>query len=1322
MNGNKKGKFLAFFLSFVMLFSQVSIFTDFVHASGVELFITGTGIDKDVEITEDDWSKYEIVERVYSGNNSMDFHKIVKAKGYDLFDLIGRDNLKSDKDYSVKFTCSDGFEFTKNISELTNKYTFNDFTEASKTKVGPMIARYTALLADFNKDNFTPPIKWEDRELTEKYLDKDFPKLVFGQTGIDDMNLSQWGKEVVKITIGEDRPSEKVENALGLDSSYKHISHEDAPYNIDAITGATFTIEGPAVEGYRAISLRQIEEDVAGQEQVTYYENVDGKILENTYEGINGKYLIDNYVKATDNAGNVVFKDKGRKTILTVPIDEVGDYLIAYGVNEVPLVYLDTDVGYIDKKHNDNGCFKLVFQQDKNSAKEFSNVAYIYIEEKNAKNIYEHTYSPYDDPKYTDYELIIHGDKMDEQVGLKVSDIEEMKDIQYEEEYSLSNSEYFWYYNKYKGVTLWDLLLEVGIDPNIDEDTSIQFIAADNYNFPPMTIREIKDNSLYGYYEKSAKDIGDGTFDGSGEKPLYSEMPVLVAYGFNGYPYVTRATDDGFNSGIGNDGGPLRVIFGKTSYNDPNGANQVQFLKEIIIGGGESVLSQTEESTGEGASTEQAIDKDSAWTHNQGVYTEYLDTPVLRVTGSQVKEPMTFTLRQIESMTEYALRDIYSGDGVREFEGVVLWDIISKVVGLKDDVDVPSIRVFSGQNYNQILRSSQQVEEGVINSKDQIKKIILAYAVDGYPLVANESDIGYSNNNAYGPLRLIVEESKSMWVKWTDCIVVGTGDYEQPKMDDVKDLDLQEDIDSNEENEIEEKQVDDKIWITYRNDTGKELPAASVRSMEYDKDGNLWVGTNNGGLSMRTPTGKWNTIKEIETENVGTVKVDTCYSIVQRENGELWITLGGPLTPQGILVKNKEGFKLLNTENSSLPASFVQELELDGKGGLWIGTQNGVVYVDKNDKWKTYTQEQDILPYSVDAIEPDGDGGVWIGYYPEVVEDEENTSYLGAYQYMSSDGEVKTYKGFDDTNFNLNWVRSISIDSEGGVWVVRSGNAPGFGQGEVDYILNGERTVYSASDIYPSIKEDDDIRLVLGDKEEDLIYIATTSGGIIKAKRDGETIVKIDASNEFPAKPWNDVYFLDLEDNKLLAGTNGGAAIYTEGKGFDDIDNHWARDEIKKMATMGYINGSNGEFKPNDYITRAEFVSILVKILGLDQSSDKDFFNDVNTPDWFFEDISLAAEEGLVKGFEDGTFRPNKHITRQEIASVLSIFTEELTDEEIESLLSKYNDNVAKWAERAVAAAINMEIITGLENNTIGAELNATKGEAAVMLLRFLKY
>ena len=923
-----------------------------VSAAQPELVITGTGMEEEVIISSGDWSNYSLIERTYSTNNSLGFHKIVKAKGYDLFDLIG-DGLKTDKDYTVKFTCSDGFEFTKTLSELKNAYYFSDFTLGSKEEVMPMVAKYITVMADFPKNIFAPPVTWTDIPITEADQDKDFPKLVFGQTDIDDMNMSKWGKEVVKLTVGDELIK------VTPSSPYKHISHDGEPYNVDAITGATFTIEGPGVEGYRAVSLRQIEEDTGGQSLNKYYEKIDGKVVENLYEGINVKYLIDNYVKAKDNAGNIIFKDKSRQNILTVNISEADNYVVAYGINEVPFVYLDTEEGYIKEKNNDDGCFKLVYEQDKNTAKEFTNVAYIYIEEKDAENIYEHSYAPYNNPKYTDYELIIHGDALGKETRYTVKDIEAMTDLHTVKEYSLSNSEYFWYYNSYKGVPLWDLLLEAGLDPNIDENISVRFIAADNYNFAPMTIKQIKDDSLYGYYEKSALDKGDGAFPGEYVNPVYTELPVLVAYGYNGYPYVARPADQGFNPGLGNDGGPLRIIFGKTGYNDTNGSNQVQFAKEIIIGEGESIATDTQ-GTGEGTSTEQEIDE--SWGHNQGVYKGYLDMPVLRVTGSQVKEPMTFTLRQIEEMTEYAKRDTYTGDGVLEMQGIVLWNLINDVVGLKDDVDAPNIRVFAGQNYNQILRSNEQVVNGVLNSQGQNKKIILAYAAEGYPLVPNESSLGYINNNAYGPLRLIIEESKSMWVKWVDCIVLGTGDYEAPEMKDVK-------------------------------------------------------------------------------------------------------------------------------------------------------------------------TDKDIL--------------------------------------------------------------------------------------------------------------------------------------------------------------------------------------------FADIDNHWAKDSILEMAAMGYAKGSNGLFRPNNNISRAEFVSLLIRVLNIADEDAVSNFADVKPTDWFVKDVLAAAEKGYVKGYEDGTFKPNSPITRQEIGTVIgSLLEEEITN--ADEVLSVFNDEVSQWAKVNVAKTVKAEIIKGLPGNIFGGTQNTTRAEATVMLLRYL--
>src|SRR6056297_3253522 len=233
IRNRKSTKVFTFVLTFTLLISQFVFLPNYAEGTEVELLITGTGLREEVVVTSEDWDDYNMVERTYSANNSLNFHKIIKTKGYDLFELIGEDNLKTDQDYEMLFICSDGFQFTKTVEELKNLYFFSDFIEGSKVSSTPMLAKYSIVLADYPKDSFDPPISWEDQAITEEDLDADFPKLVFGQKDIDDMNLSKWGKEVVKIVVGEELQAEEA----GTDSTYKHISYDGAPYNVDAISG-----------------------------------------------------------------------------------------------------------------------------------------------------------------------------------------------------------------------------------------------------------------------------------------------------------------------------------------------------------------------------------------------------------------------------------------------------------------------------------------------------------------------------------------------------------------------------------------------------------------------------------------------------------------------------------------------------------------------------------------------------------------------------------------------------------------------------------------------------------------------------------------------------------------------------------------------------------------------------------------------------------------------------------------------------------------------------------------------------------------------------
>ncbi|MFY9114700.1 MAG: hypothetical protein WAO23_05615, partial [Dethiobacteria bacterium] len=1097
---------------------------------------------EDVIIYESDWSKYSQIVSYYSSNNSFDFHKIWKVKGYDLFALIGAENLTAGDDCSIFFEASDGVKKFFTVGQLKSLYYSSAFTLQNGALVNPMLGFCRAELFSKEGDQLVPPITWNDQELTEDNIDNDCPRLYMGQEAgnIDDMNQSNFLKKVVRIVVGDERPVD--DGGEFADSPFKHITHEGAPYHIDSITGATMTIDGPGTESYRALSLRQIEEENRGLLRETYTELIDGEPVQSVYEGIKVSYLLDNFITLRESAGKVVFKDKNRQMIVAFDLEDIHDesrkMIIAYGIDEVPLVYTYLDAGYIPAKRNDDGCFKFAYlPQEGEPWVVFSNVAYIYIEE-DGPGVYEHTDPPYNNPRFTNYILTLTGTGLGKEINYTVEQLEAMADLHLEKEYSLSNSYYYWYYRTYKGVPLWDLLLRAGLDKeSIDESLPVNFEAADYYNFPPLTVGEIRNDELYGYYEKDWLDKGDGTFDGRRVEPLKTGYPVLIAYGFNGYPYVTHPQDQGYNSGLGNDGGPLRVIFGKRSYDHTNGSHQVKFARRIIIGedirysthayapydqldesplditvigedgitvkevsltvkdmedmiydvpaatadsarvknyfftkydGDEKIsdlyegvdlnylifekigvpgnsgtvvfeneagdrtlevsleeivrsdyfnevsgdenlkpviafakngyplvktqnddgymgspivncdgplvalFGQTEAGIpgrslnnvqkitiniskdpwahleepydayaddiltikGEGLRKEHQVkvselefmqnyifnreyclakaedNKQSdayrgidiyeyirkeigftagaeavtfkaadgsiksfgldeiagkyyineltgadnlrvmlafgkngkplvpaktsegyetaagndggplrlligqtregdlnsgksmrniveieveatggdSWKHNHGIYTKYLDESVLRITGSQVKEPRTFSLRQVEAMTEYVIRDIYNGGagGESEWEGIILWKIIEKAVGLADGVIEPnSVRVFAGPNYNQLL-NTRQVIDGVKNSQGVTREIILGYAVGGYPLVPKSSDDGYVNNNEFGPLRLIVEENNSLWTKWVDCIVVGTGNYEKPIAEDIR--------------------------------------------------------------------------------------------------------------------------------------------------------------------------------------------------------------------------------------------------------------------------------------------------------------------------------------------------------------------------------------------------------------------------------------------------------------------------------------------------------------------------------------------------------
>jgi len=86
-----------------------------------------------------------------------------------------------------------------------------------------------------------------------------------------------------------------------------------------------------------------------------------------------------------------------------------------------------------------------------------------------------------------------------------------------------------------------------------------------------------------------------------------------------------------------------------------------------------------------------------------------------------------------------------------------------------------------------------------------------------------------------------------------------------------------------------------------------------------------------------------------------------------------------------------------------------------------------------------------------------------------------------------------------------------------------------------------------------------------------------------------------------------------------------------------DLNGHWAEKQIMGWMEKGFIKGySDNTFKPNNTITRAEFLTIVNNVFGYKDKAQISF-TDVKTSDWYYDEIAKAIAAGYIKGYADGT-------------------------------------------------------------------------------------
>jgi hypothetical protein len=172
---------------------------------------------------------------------------------------------------------------------------------------------------------------------------------------------------------------------------------------------------------------------------------------------------------------------------------------------------------------------------------------------------------------------------------------------------------------------------------------------------------------------------------------------------------------------------------------------------------------------------------------------------------------------------------------------------------------------------------------------------------------------------------------------------------------------------------------------------------------------------------------------------------------------------------------------------------------------------------------------------------------------------------------------------------------------------------------------------------------------------------------------------------------------------------------------FSDISGHWAEANIKQAVSSGLVKGYlDGTFKPGKSVTRAEFAVMLMNALKPQEAGAELTFKDTEKIGaWAQKAVAQAVQAGIIKGYEDGSFRPNAEITRAEMAAMLASALS-LTVESNTSTGFADDKDIPAWAKGAVAAIKKLGIVGGQGNNEFAPNAKTTRAEAVTVLLKML--
>lgn len=253
-----------------------------------------------------------------------------------------------------------------------------------------------------------------------------------------------------------------------------------------------------------------------------------------------------------------------------------------------------------------------------------------------------------------------------------------------------------------------------------------------------------------------------------------------------------------------------------------------------------------------------------------------------------------------------------------------------------------------------------------------------------------------------------------------------------------------------------------------------------------------------------------------------------------------------------------------------------------------------------------------------------------------------------------------------------------------------------------------------------------DINFKLGDdkvsKFDSVIKVSLKVDSSIKGDKD---LVAYLLKEDGKIEAFGGVY--DNKEDKITFLTNHFSKYFVmeNEKNFNDSEKHWANNQIKSMASKGFVNGKGeGSFAPEDMITRAEFTALINRMLKF-PSKDTDIpFEDVSEDSWYYDSIKNVYNQKLINGKSFNSFDPNGKITRSEMTKIIGqiLINKGYKNNNINQY-SKFKDveEIQNWVKPSLNIALKNGLIKGSENQMFYPNKETTRAEATVVLYRLYK-